>query len=79
MIDGMAFPHCAKGHASVTGSGLRVRTAPSTAGVVLGTLQAGQVVTVWAVKAGWAIVQAADGLTGWASMTYLKPEGELTP
>ncbi len=37
----------------------------------------GGVVTVWAQENGWAIVQAGDGLTGWANMAYLEPLGEL--
>ena len=78
-VDGLTLPHCAKGQATVTASGLRVRSLPSTTAAILGGLLAGQVVTVWAVDAGWAIVQAADGLTGWVSMDYLKRVGELTP
>jgi hypothetical protein len=53
-----------------------VRAAP-IAGAVLGSLAWSEVVTVWAVDGGWAIVQTAAGLTGWASMTYLKVQGEL--
>jgi uncharacterized protein YgiM (DUF1202 family) len=74
----LASPHCAKGTARARGDGLRVRkTAP--AGEVLGYLAQSQQVTVWAVADGWAIVQAANGLTGWVSLAYLTPAGELLP
>jgi uncharacterized protein YgiM (DUF1202 family) len=56
---------------------LNVRAEPTTASTVLGVLVAGELVAVWAVLNGWAIVQNVAGLTGWASMAYLKPEGEL--
>jgi hypothetical protein len=76
----MADPYpAAKGTATCTAqNGLRVRAAP-IAGAVLGSLTWGEVVDVWSVERGWAIVQTAAGLTGWASMTYLKVQGELTP
>lgn len=74
----LASPHCAKGTARAKGDGLRVRkTAP--AGEVWGYLAQSQVVTVWAVANEWALVQAANGLTGWVSMAYLTPQGELLP
>jgi uncharacterized protein YgiM (DUF1202 family) len=78
MMDGLASPHCAKGTASARDR-LNVRAEPTAASKVLGVLVAGELVVVWAVLNGWAIVQNVAGLTGWASMTYLKPEGELTP
>ena len=72
----MTIPNCAKGKALCTVTGLRVRDAAET-GAILGTLRQTEVVDVWAVMAGWAIVQTATGLTGWASMEYLTPVGEL--
>jgi hypothetical protein len=76
MFDGMTIPHCAKGEATTT-ERLNVRDAPKIAGKSFGILAAGETVTIWAVVEGWAIVQAAGGLTGWASMAYLTPMGEL--
>ena len=77
MIDGMAIPNCAKGYARTDAAGLRVRGAPET-GAVLGKLNLDEHVTVWAVRDGWALVQTDDGrLTGWASMAYMQPVGEL--
>lgn len=74
----LADPYpAAKGRATVTGDKLNVRSIASSAGVVLGQLRAGEVVDVWSVVGGWAIVQNAAGLTGWASMAYLKVQGEL--
>jgi uncharacterized protein YgiM (DUF1202 family) len=73
----LEWPNCAKGRATVTGDTLRVRGAPKT-GAILGHLEQGEVVTVWAVEGDWAVVQTDDGrLTGWASMAYLTPIGEL--
>jgi sugar phosphate permease len=76
MLDGMTIPNCAKGQATGTVIGLRVREA-AVNGAVLGTLRQDEVVDVWAVVNGWGIVQTVSGLTGWASMEYLKPMGEL--
>jgi hypothetical protein len=76
-VDALTLPHMAHGTATCTAqNGLRVRAAP-IAGAVLGSLAWGEVVDVWSVVNGWAIVQTAAGLTGWASMTYLKVQGEL--
>lgn len=79
MIDPLTLPHCAHGQATSNVNGLRVREKPSTSAAVLGSLVEGQLVTIWAVDAGWAIVQAANGLTGWTSLPYLAIVGELTP
>lgn len=66
----MTIPNCAKGTA-ITTDRLNVRAEPSTAAAVLGLLLPSEVVTVWAVLNGWAIVQNVRGLTGWASVAYL--------
>jgi hypothetical protein len=76
MYDALASPHCAKGVATATVSGLRVRE-KAVSGTILGTLRVDEQVTIWAVEADWALVQTAAGLTGWASMAYLRPVGEL--
>jgi hypothetical protein len=76
MFDGMTIPNCAKGTATTTDR-LNVRDAPKIYGKSFGILAHGESVIVWAVANGWAIVQAASGLTGYASMEYLKPVGEL--
>ena len=68
-----------KGRATVDGAGLRVRGAPET-GKVLGKLELNEVVTIWAIDNGWALIQTDDGrLTGWASLAYLTPAGALVP
>ncbi len=75
MDNGMALPHCAKGTARVSAdSRLRVRADPNPEAAVLGYLAPGELVTVWAVESEWAIVQAVNGLAGWASSAYLKAE-----
>jgi SH3-like domain-containing protein len=71
MIDALTLPHMAHGTAIVTGARLNVRADPHTGAAVRGVLVAKEVVTVWAVDSGWAIVQNASGLTGWASVAYL--------
>ena len=76
MFDGMTIPNCAKGTARTTDR-LNVRDAPKVSGKSLGILAAKELVTIWAVAEGWAIVQALNGLTGYASMEYLQPVGEL--
>ena len=78
MIDGLTLPNCAKGTATATApNGLRVRATP-IAGAAVGSLAWGEVVTIWAVDKGWAIVQTPT-VTGWASMSYLEVQGALTP
>jgi hypothetical protein len=76
MLDGLTIPNCAKGTATAKAK-LNVRPAPQPTGAVLGQLAVAETVTVWAVVNGWAIVQTASGLTGWASMAYLAPVGAL--
>ena len=76
-VDALALPHCAKGMAVCTVLSLRVRAAPVD-GAIVGSLQQDEVVTVWARDGEWAIVQNGAGLTGWASVKYLRL-GTLTP
>lgn len=76
MIDGMTLPNCAKGTATATDR-LNVRDMPKVSGTALGMLASGETVTIWAVAEGWAIVQTAHGLTGYANMEWLDPLGEL--
>ena len=76
MIDALTIPHMAHGTAVVRDR-LNVRADPVVGAAVLGILVPPEVVTVWAVLNGWAIVQNVRGLTGWASVAYLKL-GELT-
>jgi uncharacterized protein YraI len=71
VIDALTMPHMAHGTAIVRDR-LNVRTDPTTTAPVLGLLVPSEVVTVWAVMDGWAIVQNTRGLTGWASTQYLK-------
>jgi len=70
-MNAMTLPHMAHGTAVVTGDRLNVRADPHTSAAVVGQLVASEVVTVWAVDDGWAIVQNVRGLTGWASVQYL--------
>jgi len=76
MLDGMTIPNCAKGTARPTVN-LNVRAEPGPQYAKLGMIPQGETVTVWAVVNGWAIVQTASGLTGWASRAYLAPVGAL--
>jgi len=71
VIDAMTLPHMAHGTA-ITTDRLNVRAEPTTAAPARGLLVAGELVTVWAVDDGWAIVQNVSGLTGWASTAYLQ-------
>jgi uncharacterized protein YgiM (DUF1202 family) len=77
MLEPMALPHCAKGTAQVLEDEVRVRTR-KVDGKVVGFLAKGESVTIWAVEAGWAIIQTSS-LTGWASMEYLHPDTDLLP
>jgi uncharacterized protein YraI len=79
-MNALAIPNCAKGTATVTATALRVRAGPGLQHPQAGRLLAqGETVTVWAAPPDWWIVQAADGLTGWASAKYLQPVSELQP
>ncbi len=76
-MDALTLPHMAHGTAICTGDRLNVRAAPNMTSPVLGLLLKGKQVTVWALDGGWMIVQADDGVTGWASAQYLKVVGTL--
>lgn len=76
-VEPLTLPLCGLWWARANVSGLRVRERPVT-GQIVGSLTLGQRVTVWAVDDNWAIVQAENGVTGWASREYLTIE-ELAP
>ena len=76
-VDALTLPHMAHGEADCTVKVLNVREGPSLQAKIIGSLTAGQRVTVWAAGKPWWLVQAADGLTGWAYGEYLKPVKEL--
>ena len=78
MIDALTIPHMAHGTAVVGTNKLNVRVDPTTAAPIIGQLAPGELVTVWALSDGWAIVQAVSGLTGWVVAEYMTL-GELTP
>ncbi len=89
-MDTLTLPICARGTAVCTADGVRVRHATlalgeqPAAGAVAGYLSKGQVVTVYAVDTGWAIVdtgvrQSVNAwLVGWVSTQYLQM-GTLVP
>jgi uncharacterized protein YraI len=78
MIDALTIPHMAHGEARVKpGNRLNVRTDPTPTAPVRGQLTPGELVTVWALDNGWAIVQNVAGLTGWAAAEYMEV-GALT-
>ena len=70
-MNALTLPHMAHGTAIVRDR-LNVRSDPHTGAAVVGLLVPSEVVTVWALADGWAIVQNVRGLTGWASAQYLK-------
>ena len=76
-MDALTLPHMAHGRAICTAERQNVRAEPNTTASIIGVLTSGQQVTVWSLDQGWMIVQAEDGLTGWAAAQYLKVEGEL--
>lgn len=76
-MDALTIPLCAHGQGACIPPKLNVRDTPS--GSIVGQLTAGQPVTIWASDAGWLIVQADNGLTGWAAEQYIKIEGALIP
>jgi uncharacterized protein YraI len=78
MIDALTLPHMAHGTAVVGINKLNMRAEPSTAAAIIGQLAPSELVTVWALADGWAIVQTVSGLTGWAVAEYMKV-GELVP
>ena len=78
-MDGLALPHCAKGVAVCAAAKLNVRKDPTTNAKIAGQLVKDELVTVWALADEWMIVQAVNGLTGWALAQYLTVDGVLTP
>ena len=79
VVDGMTLPHCAKGVAVCTVAKLNVRMEPSIDAAIMGVLIKDEAVNVWALYQGWMLVQAVNGLTGWAAAQYLSVVGELAP
>lgn len=78
-VDALTLPHMAHGEAVVGAKRLNVRAEPTTTAKIVGVLAPGELVTVWALDNGWAIVQNGSGLTGWAAAEYLSVVGELVP
>jgi hypothetical protein len=76
-VDALTLPHMAHGEADCTVRLLYVREQPDLQAKIIGSLTAGQRVTVWAAEKLWWLVQAEDGLTGWSYAEYLKPVNEL--
>jgi cell wall-associated NlpC family hydrolase len=60
------------GYAVVTGSFVRIRSIPSTEGIILGTLSEGLNVKVLGVKDGWYKVQYGN-VVGFMNPEYLEP------
>ena len=60
----------AKAHICVQGS-MNVRSGPTTKYKSLGTMKAGQQVTVYAAKDSWYLVEYAEGQYGWGSGKYI--------
>ena len=77
-FDALTIPHQAHGEARVKTNKLNVRGEPRPDAPILGQLVPGELVTVWTLADGWAIVQNVSGLTGWASAEHMTL-GELTP
>ena len=71
MIDALTLPHMAHGEARVGSNKLNVRAEPLTTAPILGQLAPGELVTVWALDNGWAIVQNVSGLTGWCAAEHM--------
>ncbi|WNS42926.1 N-acetylmuramoyl-L-alanine amidase [Paenibacillus sp. MMS20-IR301] len=57
--------------ATVTASSLRIRGGPGTGYETIGSLQAGNAVTVLQRQGEWSRIRAASGVTGWVSSQYL--------
>jgi len=55
-----------------TTSGVRMRSLPSTRGVILRTLKGGQTLTVIKKGSGWTYLRDIDGKEGWVANWYLK-------
>jgi len=58
---------------TVTGEGVRLRSAPSTSAAILELMYSGETVTVCAMSGTWYYVQRAKtGTYGWVSGSYVK-------
>ena len=67
MIDALTIPHMAHGTAVVGINKLNVRADPTKTATIVGQLAPSELVTVWALSDGWAIVQNVsrpDGVGG---------------
>lgn len=54
----------------VTASSLNIRSAPNTAGAVIGKLQNGHQVSVLDRSDGWLLIETSPGVNGWISEQY---------
>jgi hypothetical protein len=61
----------AHGSARVGENKLNVRADPLLTAPILGQLVPGEVVIIFALDDGWAIVQNVSGLTGWAAAEHM--------
>lgn len=66
------------GTAVVTASSLRIRGGPGTSYEVVGSLKAGNPVTVLLRQGEWARIRTAGGVTGWVAGEYLAGGGLKT-
>lgn len=66
------------GTAVVTASSLRIRGGPGTSYEVIGSLKAGNPVTVLLRQGEWARIRTAGGVTGWVAGEYLAGGGLKT-
>ena len=76
-IDALTLPHMAHGEADCTVEVLNVRERSSLQAKIIGSLTAGQRVTVWQVEGVWWRVETVAGLFGWVHSGSLKSVGEL--
>ena len=60
-VDALTLPHMAHGEADCTVKVLNVREGPSLQAKIIGSLTAGQRVTVWAAKVAWWLVAMPTG------------------
>ncbi|UQZ33599.1 cell wall hydrolase [Paenibacillus sp. PK3_47] len=63
------------GTATVTANSLRIRGGPGTGYNVIGSLKAGDSVTVLSRQSDWARIRTAGGETGWVSGQYITAGG----
>ena len=65
------LPHIPHGEARVGKDKLNLRDDHELTAPILGQLVPGEVVSVYVVENGWAIVQSVTGLTGWVATAYM--------